>query len=309
MTSIVAILNPQAGGRQTAKAWAEIRPHLERPVQTLETRAPGHAIELTRLALKGGATTIIAVGGDGTINEVVNGFFENDRVISSEAALAIVPHGTGSDFVRILNLPREQTRLARTILEGVSSLVDVMKVAYTRMDGQDAFRYSLNVTSFGMGGAVAARANRSTKPLGGKAAFLAATIETAMAFAGNSVTLTLDGASMPDEKITNVAVGNGQFHGSGMWVCPDASIQDGLLNVTVIPRLSLFELLRNLPVLYNGQIYSHPKVKSYRAKFVQASSPDRVLIEIDGESLGRLPAAITILPQALRILTPSSLSP
>ena len=147
-----------------------------------------------------------------------------------------------------------------------------------------------------MGGAVAARANRSSKALGGQFAFLAATLQTALTFSGNSVTLRLDESKRIEAKITNVAVGNGQYHGAGMWVCPGASIDDGLLDVTVIRYLSLLELARNLPALYNGRIYSHPKVQSHRVKVVHADSREPALIEIDGEPLGRLPIEVSVLP-------------
>jgi YegS/Rv2252/BmrU family lipid kinase len=244
------------------------------------------------------------VGGDGTINEVVNGFFESEQLISSEATLGIIPHGTGSDFRRILNLPLDEKGAASVIHSGLPRLIDIMKVRYTRMDGTSALRYSINVTSFGMGGRVAARASQSTKPLGGQIAFLVATIQTAVAFPGNSVTLRLDDSKTVEARISNVVVGNGQYHGSGMWVCPGASIEDGVLDLTVIKYLSFWELVKGLPVLYNGGIYSHSKVESHRVKRVKAVSSEPALIEIDGEPLGRLPIEVSILPKAIRILMP-----
>ena len=104
--------------------------------------------------------------------------------------------------------------------------------------------------------------------------------------------------------MTNVVVGNGQYHGGGMWVCPRASIDDGVMDVTLIRDLTLFELVKSLPALYNGRIYEHPKVESYRAKQVHAVSDDLALIEIDGEPLGRLPIEISVLPGAIRVLLP-----
>ena len=133
---------------------------------------------------------------------------------------------------------------------------------------------------------------------------MTATLQTAMNFSGVSVTLKIDDSDPTDEKITNVAVGNGQYHGAGMWACPGASITDGILDVTVIRYLSLFELLKGLPMLYNGSIYTHPKVKAYRAKRIEAKSKETALIEIDGEPLGRLPIEISIVPNAIRVLLP-----
>jgi YegS/Rv2252/BmrU family lipid kinase len=302
--SIVAIVNPRSGNGKSAAVWARVRRHLPGPVETLETRTPAHAIELAREAIKAGAQTVVAVGGDGTINEVMNGFFERERPIPTQTRLGILPHGTGSDFKRILNLPLDEKKVAAVLHRGDPRLVDVLKVRYTRMDGSSALRYSINITSFGMGGAVAAKVNRSSKPLGGKMAFLMSTLRTALNFSGKSVTLKIDGSEAMEEKITSVAVGNGQYHGAGMWVCPGASISDGILDVTVIRYLSLFALLKGLPVLYNGGIYSHPKVKAYRARRIEATSKESALIEIDGEPLGRLPIEISIVPNAIRVLMP-----
>ena len=302
--SIVAIVNPRSGNGKSAEVWTRVRRHLPGSIETLETRTPAHAIELAREAIKAGARTVVAVGGDGTISEVVNGFFEGGRPISTEARLGIVPHGTGSDFTRILNFPVDEKKIAAVLHHGEPRLVDVLKVRYTRIDGSNGLRYSINITSFGMGGAVAAKANRSSKPLGGKIAYLMATLQTALSFSGNSVTLKIDGSDSIEERITSVAAGNGQYHGAGMWACPGASIDDGIVDVTVIRYLSLFELLKGLHVLYNGSIYSHSKVKAYRARRIEATSKESALLEIDGEPLGRLPIEISIVPNVIRVLMP-----
>lgn len=285
--SAVAIVNRKAG---RAKPF-----QLPAPAEILETKAPGHAIELTRQAIRQGARTIIAVGGDGTINEVVNGFFENEKLISTDAELSIVPCGTGSDFSRVLK---------RAVPRGERSMIDLMKVDYTSPDGSSGSRYSINVTSFGMGSEVAARVNRSTKRFGGRITFLTAMLRTAWSFPGNSVTLQLDDSRMIQGKVTHVAVGNGQYQGGGMWICPGAMIDDGLMDVTVIRYLKLPELAKSLPTLYSGGVYSHPKVESCRVKHLHAESTERVSVEIDGETLGYLPITVSVLPKAIRVWMP-----
>src|SRR5207247_1909419 len=223
-----------------------------------------------------------------------NGFFENDVPIGRDATLTIVPQGTGSDFCRILNQQHS----------GEKRMVDLMKVRYTATDGTSRVRYSINVTSFGMGAVVAERVNRSSKPLGGIIAFLGATLQTALNFSGNTVTLQLDNSKTIEAKVTNVAVGNGQYHGAGMWICPGAIIDDGLLDLTVIRYLSLPELVKSVPTLYSGGIYSHPNVESHRVKHLEAESEEPVLIEIDGEAVGRLPIEISMVPKAVRVSMP-----
>jgi diacylglycerol kinase (ATP) len=284
-------------------AWMKVRAHLDGSVKTLRTNARGHATQLTKEAIEEGANTIVAVGGDGTINEVVNGFFERDRLISANVKLAILPHGTGSDFSRMLHLPDSDQKAAALIQRGEPRPLDLMKVRYTTMEGVRVERYSVNITGFGMSGAVASRVNRSSKAFGGKASYVLATVSTAMTFRGNDVTISLDNSTPIEAKITNVAVGNGQYHGAGMLVCPRASIDDGLLDITLIEFFALPELIRNLPLLYNGKIYGHPKIRSFRAKCVRADAQEPTLCEIDGEPVGRLPIEIAVVPEAIRILT------
>src|SRR5262249_43142398 len=241
--------------------------------------------------------------GDGTINEVVNGFFEHDKLISATAKLAILPHGRGSDFSRVLHMPASDEKAAALIQHGQPRPVDLMKVRYTTIEGAPAERYSVNITGFGISGAVASRVNRSSKSFIGRTSYVLATFRTAMTFVGNAVTISMDHSTAIEAKITDVAVGNGQYHGAGMLVCPRASINDGLLDVTLIHFLGLPELIRNLPLLYNGKIYAHPKVRFFRAKCVRADAREPTLCEIDGEPLGRLPIEIAVLPGAIRILT------
>ncbi len=247
--------------------------------------------------------TIIAVGGDGTINEVVNGFFEGERPIASDAAFAIIPSGTGSDFVRTLNLPIDPKRAADVILRGITKSIDLAKLRYTALSGAAASRYFINVTSFGMGGAVAANAKRYSNILGGKLGFLTSTIGTLLRFRGDDVAIRLDGSQAIVAKITNVAIGNGQFHGGGMRVCPRARVDDGVLDISVIRHLSIFEVVKSISMLYNGKIYEHPKVQHHRAGRVSAEGNLNVLIEVDGEPLGRLPLEIEIVPSSIRVFS------
>ena len=301
--SIVAIVNPVSGRGGASQAWERVRAHLKDGVKALQTKAPGHGIELTTQAIKDGAGIVIAVGGDGTINEVVNGFFEHGKLISDGAVLGILPHGTGSDFQRILHLPGGAATAADRIQSGNFRAIDLLNVRYTKSDGDWASRFSINLTSFGMGGLVASRVSRASKAFGGKASFVLATVRTAADFRGNSVTIRLDDTQTIEANVTNVAVGNGQYHGGGMQACPRAAIDDGFLDVTLIEFMRLPELVRNLRLLYNGKIYSHSKVKFFRVMSIRADSKQTALIEIDGEPLGRLPVEISIVPRAIRLLS------
>jgi len=305
---IAAIVNPRAADRRAERRWPELRLQMEAVLGALEvyqTTAPGHAIELARAALGKGARTVIAVGGDGTVSEVVNGFFDGTQPVARDAVLGVIPLGTGSDLCRTLGLPLEERAALEVIRRGATRRIDLESARFETLEGRPGQRLGVNIASFGMGGLVAARANRASKWLGGKALFQWTTLRTALTFGGNTVRLRLDGKALPPVKITNVAVGNAQFHGAGMWACPRAVVDDGLLDVTVFRYLTLLEIVGAFPALYNGKIYEHPKVEFHHAKRVEATAEEPAYLEVDGEPVGRLPLEITVLPQALTVCVPA----
>jgi YegS/Rv2252/BmrU family lipid kinase len=302
-TSVIAILNPRAAGGKTRRAWPKISRLFQAHAMQVEprwTEQAGHAIALTRQALEQGARLVVAIGGDGTANEVVNGFFDNDQPINPEAAIGFIPIGTGGDLQRTLELPSDLEQAVEIIAAGKRAAIDVGKVRLRAHDGSPAERYFVNLVSFGMGGDVSVRAKNFLSPLNGKAAFLYATLVEFVRYRGRKVRLTLDGNALPEPFfITNIAIGNGRYHGGGMHPCPRAVMNDGLLEVTTIDHLSMYELIRDLPVLYSDNIYKHPKVRHFHAKTVLAESEEITRAEVDGEALGRLPMEVTLLPRAL----------
>jgi YegS/Rv2252/BmrU family lipid kinase len=303
----VAILNPRAAGGKTSRLWPAMREALERrlgmPVTLLTTERPGHAAVLARGALDAGSTLVIAIGGDGTVNEVANGFMHNDEAVNPEARLGFIPIGTGGDLQRTLGTPSDIEQAAGIVAAGEPFIIDVGKARLTGHDGAPVERYFVNLLSFGMGGDVSVRAKNFLSPLGGKAAFLYATLAVFLTYHGKRVRLTLDGVPQPQEfLITNIAIGNGRFHGGGMHPCPRAVMNDGLLEVTTIDRLTAYELVRDLPILYSDNIYQHAKVRHFRARHIRAESDEVTRIEVDGEALGRLPLEVSVLPRKLPIL-------
>lgn len=306
---IAVIVNPKAANGRTARVWPELRVQLEAalgPVEVSDTRAPDDATELARAALRAGCRTVIAVGGDGTISEVVNGFFDAESRVPYDAALGIIPQGTSSDFRRVVSIPLKAKEAVEVIRRGWRRRIDVARVRFATHAGTPGQRYCVNIMSFGMGGRVALRANRSSKRLGARLSFQLITALTTLGFRGNTVALALDGRPLGEMKISNIAVGNGQYHGGGMWVCPRAAVDDGLLDITVIRYLSPLEVFRNFPLLYGGRIYEHPKIEFHRAARLEASSPEETLIEVDGEALGRLPLEVSVLPRALAVYAPEA---
>lgn len=309
MARLVAIVNPQAAGGRAALVWPSFRTALSAKgieVETRETERPEHAELLTREALDAGAVGVIAVGGDGTANEVVNGFFRGRESIRPEARFIYVPAGTGGDLQRTLQLPDNPEPFAEMVAGGKTDPIDVGLVRLTAPDGSTRERLFVNLTSFGMGGDVSVVAKRTPiARLSGKAAFLYATLRVFLSYRGKRVKLWLDDRETPVElDVTNVAIGNGRFHGGGMHPCPRADMRDGLLETTTIERLSMFELIRDLRILYSDDVYVHRKVRHYRVKRLRAESDERTLAEVDGEALGGLPLVAEILPSALNLAVP-----
>ena len=304
----VAILNPRAAGGKTARWWpryASVIAGRLGGLETLRTERPGHATELARLALESGVETVIAVGGDGTVNEVVNGFFADDKPVRAGARLGYIPMGTGGDFQRTVQLPTDPQAAADCLAGGKVWPIDVGKIRLTGHDGEPVERYFVNLASFGMGGDVSIKAKNcwATK-IHGKLAFLWATFAVFFQYGGKTVSLRLDDGAEQTFTITNIALGNGRYHGGGMHPCPLGKLDDGLLEVTTIDRLSMFELIRDIRVLYSENLYVHPKTKHFRARKVVAESEEITRIEVDGEALGRLPLEATVLPRALGLIVP-----
>jgi YegS/Rv2252/BmrU family lipid kinase len=305
-TPTSVIVNPNSAGGRTGQVWPRIRPILEEsvgPVEVLETNAVGHGTSLAADALRSGYRNFIAVGGDGTLNEVVNGLFADGRP-DPGVVLGLIPQGTGSDFRRTAGLPLDPAAAVEIIRNRHTRPLDIMRVNYREPGGTEATRFAVNVASFGLGGATALRANRSSKRFGGRFTYLTALAWTTIGFRGDTVTLELDDETWPDVLVTNVAIGNGQFHGAGMRVCPHAIFDDGIFEVTVIEKLSLWNIVRNRSLLFNGKLYEHPKIHHRRTTSLVAQSVGQSAVELDGEPLGYLPLKVTLIPQALNLIVP-----
>ncbi|MGH9469458.1 MAG: diacylglycerol/lipid kinase family protein [Terriglobia bacterium] len=305
-----AIVNPKSADGRTGRVWPEIERRLTQRlghVTVRFTERAGHGIELTRELLAQGFGLIIGAGGDGTFNEIANGFIARDELVRPGACMGILPAGTGGDFRRMFGFasPRGIDLALETLATGRPEMIDVGKVRYLSHTGQPSERYFVNLVSFGMGGAVAAGARNFLTPLGGQFAFFWSTFCVLLGYRGKRVQLSVDGGEPAIYRVTNVAVGNGQFHGGGMRPCPAAAMNDGILEVTVIEYMNMLQLLRDIRVLYSGEIYRHPKVRSLRGTRIDAKGQGAVLIEVDGEPLGRLPVDISVLPARMPVMCSS----
>lgn len=303
----VFIVNPCSGNGATGREW----PHIEalaherlNDFETCLTTGPGDATRLTRQMLLNGWDRIICIGGDGTLNEVVNGFMDESGPIRPEALLGFLPNGTGCDFCRTVFKKTGIKDSLDMICRGHIRTIDLGRLHYQDHQGSRSTRYFHNITSFGLGGEVDDRVNHTSKACGPFLSFIWATLASIFVYGEKQVRIRVDDGVEQDICVLNVAVANGQYHGGGMRVAPDAQVDDGFFHITVIGNMSLPKIFWHLPKLYNGQIRKVPEVFTLTGRKLTAVSEQMVLIDMDGEQPGCLPVEIEIVPAAIRMILP-----
>jgi YegS/Rv2252/BmrU family lipid kinase len=308
----LVIVNSASAGGRTGKRWPALREALARAQvqhQTHHTTALHDATAATRGALTNGYQRIVSCGGDGTLNEVVNGFFTpNGTPLSPDAILALLPSGTGGDFRRTIGLPTDPTRLAAILAANHTRRIDAGRITYDSPATPP--RQFINIADCGVGGDVVARVNRSGKKGGGvrgTAVFLGISLRALTTYGSRPVRLTLDGKPMVLE-IQNVVIANGRCFGGGMRIAPAAELDDGWFDVVVLPALGRLRTLIAMPSVYRGAHIKQPGVLVKRAQEVRVEPLDSrpLLFDIEGEQIGTAPATLTCLPGALRFCVAAS---
>ena len=221
-----------------------------------------------------------------------------------DTELGIIPRGTGGDFRRTLDLPTDVALAAAHIRDRPARLIDAAHVHYTTADGGIDTRYFINVASFGFSSAVAARANRSSKTLGAKVAFLGATLKTLIAYQNTDVILEMDGGPPVRRTLMLAAIGNGRYFGGGMKICPDATLDSGVLSVVLVGDLGKWETITNMPRLFAGTHLAMEDVRATTVHTLRATPAELgavIPVELDGETPGHLPATFEVEPLALRV--------
>ncbi len=307
----VVVVNPNSQGGNVGKRWPHLADQIRRevPFDVVLTTAPGHATDVTRDALRAGATRVVALGGDGTVNEVLNGFFDKGVSIAPEAALGYLPQGTGGDFRKTLGVPKDFGEAVACLARDHRRRIDVGRLDFALRGGGRATRMFVNIASFGMSGVVDRAVNDSKKRFGALS-FFWATTKTTFRYSNQRVRLRFDDdKDTVDVTINTVAVANGRYFGGGMKIAPDAQLDDGVFDVVAMGDLGLRELVMNSRRVYKGTHLSLDKVSVRRAKVVQADPAgpgDVIELDVDGETPGILPARFTIVPRALDVVAPPS---
>jgi len=309
----LVIVNPASAGNSTGGSWPRMASDLATHFGAFNcafTEKAGDGKGLAARAAQEGRRLIIACGGDGTISEVANGILES----GCKAELGILPSGTGGDFRRSLKVPARTADAARALRTGRARLMDVGRVTYLNHEGQEVSRYFLGVASFGMSTDIIERVKEKGSPklrgartggrLKGKLSFAVATVQSTLSSPTASVFVQLDDRRERRLCVSNLCVANARYFGGGMKVAPDALLDDGLFDIITINEMGALKIIANAHKLYRGTHLEMEQVQQTRARIVTARPArknEEVMIEIDGELPGRLPATFEIQPRALSV--------
>jgi YegS/Rv2252/BmrU family lipid kinase len=295
------IVNPTAGAGKTAKKW----PHIKELLQGLGldfeyalTEAPGHAVELASSAARKGCKLIISVGGDGTINEVVNGL--NDANCLKDVMLGIISTGTGADYIRTLGIPRAHDEACRLFVKPKTRIVDLGVVEFMRNNGKIK-RLFVNFAGLGFDAETVKATTQTYKAMGAMASYLMALLATLVFYQNKEVSIIAEGV-IEQRKIVTILMGNGKYAGGSMMTTPNADPSDGLFDVLIVDDMTKLDLLRSLPRLYKGTHLTHPKVFVKRVKEIEIRPRLKMSLQVDGDLIGEAPARFYVLPAALNVV-------
>jgi YegS/Rv2252/BmrU family lipid kinase len=298
------IVNPHSAGGSTGRLWPEWQQKIHDVLGVSDfayTRGSMHATSLAEEALDKGYDRIVAVGGDGTLNEVLNGFFDKGKALYPEAALAYIPNGTGADFARTLGF-HDRTihgHLERLVSAPVTR-VDCGEVRFVSSSGEKTSRVFINESSLGFSANTAAAVNRASKHFKGKLPFLIGVVRCMSTLKNPVLRISVDGKCVHEDRTLLVAITNGKYFGGSMMISPNAEIDDGLLDIIVISRMSRLTLLRKIKTIYSGEHLEEPEVTAFRGKTVHLSAPEEeVLLEMDGEQPGKLAAEYRVAKKTI----------
>ncbi len=299
-----AIVNPNAGNGKGNKDWGRIAGLFGKENIALVsnfTSGKGHAIELAGNAVRNGFRRIISVGGDGTLNEVINGIFTQEYCSTKEITVGMIPVGTGNDWGRMFGIPLVYEGAVDVIRENKVMLHDIGVVNY--LDGsQQHVRYFINIAGLGFESLVVKKTNKQKeKGRSSQTIYFYNLLSSLLSYRKIKADIIIEGKKITNN-IFSINVGNGRYCGGGMRQTPDALPDDGLFDITIIRDIGKIEVIKSLKLLYDGTIMSHPKVDGYRSDKLRVESDSMLYLEADGESLGHTPVEFNIIPAAVNIV-------
>jgi YegS/Rv2252/BmrU family lipid kinase len=307
VADVLFIVNPSAAAGSAGRDWASIEtwlPSTGLKYEVALTTGPLEATAMAERAVRESRPVVVAVGGDGTLNEVVNGFFHNGAPIPTTTKLAMLPLGTGGDFRRTLNIPLDHRAAIQVIASGVPRRLDAGCVSYQAADGSTGVRHFINIADAGLGGEVVHRVNNGSKRLG-PATFKLASFLALMTWKNKPMNVVVDGVAH-DLKAMQIVIANCQYFGGGMRMAPTASPTDGVFDVILVGDVGKLETIRGIGTVSRGaHLDEHNRhYQLMYGKRISVSCEDRVRIDLDGEDPGFLPALFEIQPSAIEFITP-----
>ncbi len=301
----IVIINPHAGSKKAGKDWIIIENVLKMEqikFKSVFTERKNHAVELTMQFIEEGYRKFIAFGGDGTLNEVVNGFFMQTKVPTIEFTLALLPVGTGNDWCRMFNIPFDYNGAINVIKNEKIFVQDIGSVSYYN-DGELKLKYFANVTGIGYDALVNRKTNaQKEKGKGGKFSYFLNIFSALFSYKDVPVIIEADDKII-NANLFSMNVGICKYNGGGMMQLPNAVADDGLLDLTIIKKIGKLDLFKSMKKLYDGTLLLHPKVEALQATKIVVTADDSVYLEADGESLGIGPFTFNIIPVSLKIVS------
>lgn len=297
---LVLIVNPRSAKGATGRNWPRLRKALRRILPPFDVHITKHSGDAMEFAAGAAARyeTLVAVGGDGTINEVANGICQS----GAQAALGILPRGTGSDLVRTLGIPHGFPEAAQLLARGNRRRIDLGKATFLAPDGRVQSRWFVNAAEVGFGAAVSGEVNHPSRFLPGPAAFMWAVLTTLVRHRPTAASVTIDGAASRTLLLSNAWIANGRYSGGGIKSAPRAVIDDGLLDIVVVQHASLRVRIAGLPRLRSGRFVKMREVEYRQATQAAFASDPPELVEVDGDVVGTTPATFEIEPQRLLVI-------
>lgn len=298
-------MNPESGAGRTGRQFDRIARAVRATVGDFEwafTASPGDGVRLAGDALRAGGSLVVAVGGDGTASEVIDGL-TGAPPREDAPVFGFIPRGTGGDLRRSLGVPEELHAAARCLAGERVIRCDLGRLEHLDHEGAARVRHFANVAGFGISGVVSREVNRGLKLGSGKLSFMLASAKALLRWSDQRVRWRVDGGPWREDAITALSVCNGRFFGGGMQVAPAARLDDGLFDVVVWSGVGFGEFVVRKRRLYDGTHVNLPQTRVLRARTVEAEAAGGapVLLDVDGEAPGRLPARFSILPGALRV--------
>ena len=298
------ILNPHAGGGKGSHDRKKIEQLLKKSglnYSLAVSEFPRHAIALAKDLVTAGATHVIVAGGDGTLNEVVNGIFQADPKIKREITLGMLPVGTGNDWIKTFGIPDHYQKAIDIIKAGKTVKQDVGEITCL-IEGQSSKRYFVNIAGFGFDALVAKNANDlKFKGITGIRVYIQSLLSGYLSYKTRNTQISVDGAVL-NVNLFSASVGLGKFNGGGMMQVPEANPLQGLFHVTVIRKIGIWGILANFKGLYSGKFILDKRVSTHTGKEIEISSSTPLPGEADGETLGNGTFTIGLIAHQLRVI-------